>query len=91
MAECPAFNPDWIPDGLEDRDEILKTVFSQMMSASKGELVKCTTCGNHYRPWVMYRCYYCGRYYCEVCSPKHFGKTRQEACDALQAKRGEHG
>lgn len=27
---------------------------------------------------MMYRCLYCGEWFCELCAEKHFGKTREE-------------
>jgi|GEM_PF-2517759 len=39
--------------------------------------VKCR-CGHKAPVYAMYRCYYCGEFYCEKCAPIHYGKTREE-------------
>jgi hypothetical protein len=35
-------------------------------------------CGKTLPIWMMFRCLYCGFYFCQSCAEKHFGKTRAQ-------------
>ena len=39
--------------------------------------VRCS-CGKLIHVKDAYRCYYCDKYFCEVCAPEHFGMTREQ-------------
>lgn len=45
-----------------------------------GSVIKCG-CGKKQPMRFMYRCYYCGVFFCFTCAADHFGQTRQEYYD----------
>ena len=57
----------------EDRLESLRTVQSQYRQAARGEHIACATCKEKLIPLHMYRCWFCGKYFCPQCSHIHFG------------------
>lgn len=63
----------------EDIDRDIKRAFvrRQTQEAMDTAHVHCG-CGKLRPTWLMYRCYYCGEFYCEPCAPEHFGKSREE-------------
>lgn len=50
-------------------------VARQLRVAMRGGAPPCG-CGNKPPWWKLYRCYYCGAWYCEACAPGHFGGKR---------------
>lgn len=38
----------------------------------------CRECGRVRDLWDLYRCYYCGQWYCDDCGADHFGQTRED-------------
>lgn len=61
----------------EARDQKLAFVFAQIKQAAANEPVSCYcgACGPAYK---LFRCVYCGEFYCLTCAEEHFGKTRAE-------------
>lgn len=53
------------------------TVARQFRQAREGRDIVCG-CGKPIQLLWMYRCFYCGEYYCAQCAPEHFGKTKEE-------------
>jgi hypothetical protein len=61
-----------------DKSDFVHFQVSSILSLETPQpAVKCR-CGRKIVVWKMYRCYYCGEYYCEQCAPEHFGMTRAE-------------
>lgn len=58
-------------------DQKRKTVAKQLMQAAREGKVDCS-CGKIIPTHLMYRCLYCGEFYCQKCAEDHFGKTRQK-------------
>lgn len=51
---------------------------AQLMAVRKEQDVTCK-CGKVTGPvWKLYRCYYCGIFFCDRCAAEHFGQTREE-------------
>lgn len=67
------------PPGLDAdaRGRKINRVAAQRREAKAGLLVTCACDRTQHYMW-MYRCYYCGECYCELCAPDHFGGTREE-------------
>jgi hypothetical protein len=40
-------------------------------------VVECV-CGRARTIELLFRCYHCGLWYCEVCAPEHFGSEQRE-------------
>ncbi len=69
-----------------DKMELIKLQFQQAKSDNPIILCGC----KHTIPLrFMYRCYFCGQYFCESCAPIHFGKTREEYHCGLKMKKGD--
>jgi len=55
-----------------------KIARKQLMSAAKGKDVTCFCEKVTVPAFKLYRCYYCGIFFCDRCAPDHFGQTREE-------------
>lgn len=66
----------------EDIERSRKTVASQLLeilrSVPEDACITCGGCGRRVRFRSLYRCYYCGVWFCEACAPGHFGGKRPE-------------
>lgn len=56
---------------------ILKDLKRQGLEVKKGKEITCR-CKKTFPIQDMYRCLYCGVYFCLDCAEKHFGRTREE-------------
>ena len=54
------------------------TLMRQIKNARAGKDVECPPCGRKLPLWALYRCVYCGTWFCQSCAEKHFGKSRGE-------------
>lgn len=55
-----------------------RTVHEQVTALSKGKEIECG-CGFRSRsPLQLWRCFYCGAFFCWQCAEKHFGATLEE-------------
>ena len=63
------------PQTAEDRQKILTIIAGQAREIYSVHevLVTCGCCKRHVPLWVVYRCYYCGVYFCKKCAGIHFG------------------
>ena len=59
-------------------DEQMLVAKKQYTCAVRQQDIRCGTCNRPFRIERLYRCYYCGIFYCEHCAGKHFGKTREQ-------------
>jgi hypothetical protein len=50
----------------------------QLRDAFETGAVNCPTCGTRRGIEIVYRCLYCGFWFCFECAEKHFGQTFQE-------------
>ena len=55
----------------------LKIYTKQRQSLIEKDLVECE-CGVSADPLELFRCLYCGIYYCAQCAERHFGASREE-------------
>lgn len=62
-------------------DERINTSIAQF--AANGEKVPCS-CGISAYAYLLFRCVYCGEFYCQSCAEKHFNKTREEYLKELE-------
>ena len=56
----------------KEKEEILITVTKQYRQALRGGLINCADCGQERPLSKIYKCFFCGRYYCPVCARWHF-------------------
>jgi hypothetical protein len=49
----------------------------QLDAVTGGYAIECI-CGRHFAMTRMYRCLYCGVWFCATCAEVHFGQTRAE-------------
>lgn len=62
----------------EELEQTQRKASAQLMEAVHGDPVTCS-CGKVSAPcYKLYRCYYCGVWFCDSCAAEHFGKTREE-------------
>jgi hypothetical protein len=68
------------PKTEEDRLAILERVRRQAFErGSDGQaLITCGDCARGFPMWAMYRCFYCGVYFCRVCAGIHFGPSKED-------------
>ena len=59
----------------DENFEILVVAKNQYVQAMKDEAIDCAGigCVRRRRLIHMFRCFFCGRYFCGVCSKEHFG------------------
>ena len=55
----------------------LDIYIKQQQSISREDSVECI-CGVNKPPIHLFRCLYCGIYYCSQCAEEHFGSSRQD-------------
>ena len=61
------------------REEKTKRIFAQTNEVFEIRTTKVTCgCRRIISIIFMFKCFYCGEYYCDECAPHHFGKTREE-------------
>ena len=62
-----------------EKQAILKEQWGQVFEhPASGEITMTCECGMK-RHWsLMYRCYYCGQWFCDSCAPSHFGMSFRE-------------
>ena len=60
----------------KENHEILLVAYNQYRQAVKGDPINCAGvgCERKRRLIHIYRCFFCGRYFCPVCSKEHFGE-----------------
>ena len=71
---CKATTGEYVrPEKTEkEKEEILTVVQEQYRQAMMEEFINCAGC-NQERPVLkIYRCFFCGRYYCPTCAHWHF-------------------
>lgn len=58
--------------------ETTAIILAQLAQIHEGNTwIDCGKCYSAYPLWKLYRCYYCGIWFCERCCPEHFGKKRE--------------
>lgn len=64
---------------LIEKDNLQKVfaINRQLRLFKRSEKADCM-CGKMLHSYQMFRCLYCGEWYCQPCAEKHFGKTRKE-------------
>lgn len=60
----------------EQYQENLKWAYKSYKQAFKGELVTCRNCKNKFKLHDLYRCWFCGSYFCRKCGKNHFGSRK---------------
>ena len=57
----------------EEYEENLQWVKDSYLQAYTGQKVTCRGCNRQFPLYALYRCFFCGSYYCRLCSKEHFG------------------
>lgn len=55
----------------------VKAIVRQARQLTRGEKTDCM-CGGSFHAHQLFRCLYCGEWYCLPCAEKHFGLTRKQ-------------
>ena len=55
-----------------------QVIQEQIRDAMNGDEVTCPPCNRDLPLHALFRCLYCGTWFCQSCAEKHFGKTREE-------------
>ncbi len=58
----------------EQYQENLNWVAKSYRQALRDELITCKSCKNDFKLIALYRCWFCGSYFCRKCSKGHFGE-----------------
>ena len=56
----------------EQYTENLYQAYNSYLNARKGRLVSCSGCGNGFKLHKLFRCFFCRKYFCSMCSKQHF-------------------
>jgi len=56
---------------LEEKIEKRKVILKQLRQIDISQKMSCE-CGKHVSIVHMYRCFYCGQFYCPQCAKEHF-------------------
>jgi len=56
----------------EEYNENMKWAFKSFSQATAGKLVTCRGCGKDFKLINLFRCYFCGSYFCRKCGKEHF-------------------
>lgn len=65
-------------DHFEDIELKAKIVRAQFKEIQNTNSITCG-CGHNVPVRFMYKCLYCGEWYCKTCAEEHFGETIKEA------------
>lgn len=57
----------------EQSQENFDWMFDSYHRAIKGEPIQCRGCWEWLYLWELYRCFFCGSYFCSKCAHEHFG------------------
>ena len=60
----------------EEKDKNLLWVKKSYIQAIKGERITCRGCLKDFTLISLYRCFFCGCYFCKSCSTTHFGSRK---------------
>lgn len=61
----------------QQSEDVIDFMYKQIRQSMRESTVTCG-CGNRQPLRYMFRCYYCGVFFCHKCAGEHFGKTREE-------------
>jgi len=66
------------PKTQEELEQLRIAIQRQLKQAMEDPTyVDCATCNTPYPLWKLYRCYFCGLWFCDNCAAYHFGKKRE--------------
>lgn len=54
--------------------ENMRWLMKSQRQALDGVLITCRGCEEDFKPIALYRCFFCGCYFCARCSVEHFGE-----------------
>jgi len=60
----------------EQYQENLNWAAKSYRQAIREELITCRGCNKQFRLFHLYRCWFCGTYFCHKCSIIHFGERQ---------------
>lgn len=62
----------------EQIDETLQTAYKQYGQAARNQPIDCAGIGCERKRLLLYiyRCWFCGKYFCPLCAKIHFGDRR---------------
>jgi len=60
----------------EQRKENIDWIIKTHRQAIRGRPVTCRGCEIDFELHLLYRCYFCGSYFCGACSENHFGSRK---------------
>ena len=74
LSALPVYESELTED---EKKEVLVTMRKQLkyLIEDRSTWIKifCAECGKRAVYWMMFRCLYCGLYYCKTCAQVHFG------------------
>jgi hypothetical protein len=62
--------------------------WTEAVQVSTYPIITCE-CGKKRALLRMFRCLYCGCFFCQACAEIHFGKTREQYAAEARAKQGQ--
>lgn len=65
---------------IAEKEDQLKCVNAQLKAANENRPLICM-CGKQFLMQHMFRCLYCGEWFCKECAEAHFGQTQEEYDD----------
>ena len=74
VNSCNAKIQAWPPVSLQEYSDNLYWAQKSYRQAIRGELITCRGCECKFELLRLFRCYFCGSYFCPGCSKEHFGE-----------------
>ena len=61
------------PENKQEYEAWLNKCSEQYTQSLQGDVIRCV-CGKDFLIQDLYRCFYCGLWFCSLCAIKHFGE-----------------
>lgn len=90
-SSLPVFKSNLSQDEREEKRAMLRRQIQYLITAPPEQQIRITCCACSQRAvvWMMYRCLYCGLFYCKSCAEIHFGQRKPTFDEDLPNYRGQ--
>ena len=83
FSSIPLFKSGLTQEEKEIKRTIMRDQIQHLVTAPREQQIFITCCACNHRAvvWMMYRCLYCGCFYCKECGQIHFGQRKPEIAE----------
>ena len=77
-SSLPVFRSNLSQEDREAKRVMLRRQIQHLVTAPREQqiFITCCACSQRAVVWMMYRCLYCGLFYCKSCAEIHFGQRK---------------